>query len=242
MTTSSKYVSADDFANIIWKFVRGDLPVGDFEQFIYQTSQLRDYLGTDLYFKLIENDYRNKDATFQLKQSLATHQRAEHPTECKCIELQDLSVIDMGSHEKVFQTLYEVAIRGQPYWWLYLSGCSKCGQKWLVAQEERHNDIFCLQRIDLETAKRIIDQGIWPTTFDRYEDLLIIGMHAGTGVRFLEPMKSISLRDTIIDVARGRPDVPISHLSKLLNVDVEVLREICREVISTDRVRINLDR
>ncbi len=241
MTAGNYSGPANDTADILWKFVRGDLSIGEFEQFVYGTPQLRDYLGTDLHFKLIENDYKNKDATFQLKQSLAAHQRAAHPAECKCIELQDLAVIDMGSHEAVFQTLNEVALRGQPYWWLYLSVCGKCSQHWLVAQEERQNDIFCLQRLDLKTARRVIDQGIWPSTFDRYEDLLTFGMQAGRTVRFFEPTKSISLKDTIVDVAKDRPGVPISHLSKLLNIDVEVLREICREVIAAEGVTINLD-
>jgi len=35
-----------------------------------------------------------------------------------------------------------------PFWWLVLYGCRSCGQGWLVAQEERHNDIFCMRRLD----------------------------------------------------------------------------------------------
>ena len=33
--------------------------------------------------------------------------------------------------------------------------CSACGRTWLVAQEERHNDLFILRRLDPETTERL---------------------------------------------------------------------------------------
>src|SRR5262249_46744491 len=94
---------------------------------------------------------------------------------CECGRLDNLAVVPMGHHDGVFRTLQLVRKRGMPQWWLGACTCSACGQTWLIAQEERHNDLFILRRLDAAAAGRLLGEGAWPPDFDRFETLLEIG-------------------------------------------------------------------
>lgn len=160
---------------------------------------------------------------------------------CLCAELSEIAVIDMGDEsEKVFLAFTQLKKRGMPYWWLSVYQCSECQQSWLVAQEERQNDIFCLYRLNTVTMEDVLDNDHWPTIFDHYESLLRIGLEAGKSVRFLDPLNS-SLRWTISDLAKDRPGINIPEIAKLLNLDMELAEEIARKVSREDNVHISFD-
>ena len=148
---------------------------------------------------------------------------------CECALLDDLAVIDMGAHDEIFRTLDEVRMRGTPWWWLYASACKACGQHWLVAQEERQNDIFILRRLNQEVADRLIKENIWPTEFDQYESLLRIGRDSGKSVRWADLADS-SLLATIADLAQGRPGIRVSELASLLNLDPVDAAGLARQI------------
>lgn len=150
---------------------------------------------------------------------------------CECGRLADRAVVPMGQHDDVFRTLQLVRKRGLPQWWLDAYACSACGQAWLVAQEERHNDLFLLRRLDPETAGQLLDAGIWPPDFDRFETLLQIGRESGHVFRFLNVADSPMLH-TIADLARERPGIRVSELAPLLNVDLTVAAELARQVVA----------
>lgn len=150
---------------------------------------------------------------------------------CECAHLEDPAVIDMGHHEEVFRTLDEIGRRGWPWWWLLSFRCGACGQDWLVASEERQNDVFILRRLDRPTAERIVRENVWPPDLERYETLLEIGKAAGRSVRFLNVADS-SLPHTIADLAKERPGIRVSELASLLNLDPAVAHELARRVAS----------
>jgi hypothetical protein len=150
---------------------------------------------------------------------------------CECGRLDDLTVVPMGHHDEVFRTLQAVRKRGKPQWWLYASTCSACGETWLVAQEERHNDLFILRRLDAASTERLIRDGTWPPDFDRFETLLEIGRQAGHTVRFLDVTGS-PLLHTVADLAKERPGIRVSELSSLLNLDPAVAADLARKVVS----------
>jgi hypothetical protein len=225
----------------IWEFIRGDLSVGDFERMAYNDAALEDYLEHKLYLNVISNDFRSGDATHKLKQTLIEFQRSRRPLACRCIELGNAAVIDMGEESnRVFETLHQVVERGAPYWWLYLSRCKECDQFWLVAQEERHNDVFCMLRLDADTAMRIVADGVWPANFDKYESLLQAGKEAGKSVRFIDPVHSSSLVATMETLARESPGINLSYLAELLNLDIETAQNIGRTVVEEKGVEIDL--
>lgn len=150
---------------------------------------------------------------------------------CECGRLEDLAIVRMGHHDEVFRTFTTVRKRGSPLWWLYADRCSACGQTWLVAQEEQHNDLFILRRLSPEAAERLVRDGVWPADFDRYETLLEIGRAAGHSVRFLDAADS-PLLHTVADMARERPGIRLSQLASLLNLDPAVAAELAQQVAS----------
>jgi hypothetical protein len=161
-------------------------------------------------------------------------------SECKCATLGKFAVVDLGQNEAIFATLDRVRERGAPYWWLYACVCRACKTAWLVAQEERQNDIFILWWIEPSAVEEIVRHNVWPPEFERYEDLLEIGRAHGKYVEFLDPEDS-SLPWTIADLARERPGIAVSRLALLLNLKLEVAIDLARKVVARDAVDINFD-
>ena len=161
-------------------------------------------------------------------------------TNCECHHLEDLAIVPMGQHEGVFRTLEPVRRRGSPWWWLYASKCGACGKTWLVAQEERHNDLFILRRLDQAASDQLLRDGVWPAEFDQYEKLLKIGREAGHAVRFFDVADS-PLLHTVADLARERPGIRVSELAALLNLDLGVACDLARQAIERAGVTIMVE-
>jgi hypothetical protein len=242
MKMDNKQASDPTIASI-WRFVRGDMPTSDFEQWIYSDPAAETVLGKDLYFEVVSTDFSSKDAVFCIKRTLKRFAIATSSSSCMCIQLSDIAVVDMGDESKeVFLTLKEIKRRGNPYWWLSVYKCRACQQSWLVAQEERYNDVFCLYRLDTVTMEDVLNKNRWPTVFDRYESLLRIGLEAGKSVRFADPLNSSSLRWTISDLAKDRPGIGISEIAELLNLDIDLAEELARKAVQEDHIRVSFDR
>ncbi len=152
-------------------------------------------------------------------------------TDCECGRLDDLAVVPMGHHEDVFRTLEVVRARGAPWWWLGAATCGVCGQVWLLANEERHNDLYILRRLSPDVAGQLLGEGVWPPDFDRFERLLEIGREAGHAVRFADLADS-TLLHTIADLAKERPGIRVSELGSLLNLERSAAAELARHVVS----------
>ena len=246
---------SDPILEHLWKFVRGDLPASRFEQWVYTEPDLERHLGGDLYPETISTDFSNKEATWRLRIALARYVRSRSGSDCLCIRLKDLDVVDMGTYrgsepafennrdwsdEDVFRSLNKVKARGGRYWWLWAARCRICGQGWLVGQEERQNDLFCMRRLHDEELQAIGRYDRWPTDFDTYERLLQIGLQAGRSVRFVDPMDS-SLGDTIALLAKERPRIAVSELAVLLNLDPKLAAELARRAVEQEDVEITFD-
>ena len=148
---------------------------------------------------------------------------------CACETLQDLAVVPMrgdGSHERVFATLEEVHKHGGEQWWLYASTCSACGQSWMVAQDERTHDNFCLKRLSPEDLGLIIEDR-WPEDFLTYEQVLRLGVESGYICRFADPLDS-SLVWTVEDLRRQRPAITAEEIAYLLVVPAATAAELVK--------------
>lgn len=233
--------SPESIIETLWQFVRGDTPAPEFEQWVYGTENLETLLGPEFCLDLISVDFESSKSLNMAKQRLREFLEQQHPDpSCHCIRLSNLAVVDMGNHKGVFGTLEEFSKRGDPFWWLYACQCSQCGADWLIASEERQNDIFCLHRLAPSESKKIRDQDSWPTVFDSYETLLTIGRDAGRSVRFVDPLDS-SLRYTIVDLAKERPGISVSELASLLNLDIEIVAKLATLAASDSDVKITMD-
>jgi len=217
----------------IWQFVRGDTSPRDFEDWLYSSTEIETRLGS-LYLDVISANYKDAQVVWKVKDGLALWAREHTPLNCRCFTLPDLAVINMG-HEssEILHSLKEQQSRGHPYWWLSTQKCSVCGDHWLVAREERHNDVFCMRRLKKREVKAIQNEAIWPSDFDKYEDLIWIGSGAGN--------YTATLCWTIQDLARARPGIAVSELIRLLNIEAPVAVLLAKIAVNKEELDITFD-
>lgn len=133
---------------------------------------------------------------------------------CSCTSLGNVVVEEFGLHAVAIK-FNRVARRGAPQWWLSLDVCRNCCQHWLVAQEERFNDVYVLTRVSDSETQDIIARNIWPSVFDYYESLLLLGAQYGHLTRYAD---SEELLPIAIDLVGQRPKTSSRQLEKLLNL------------------------
>lgn len=230
-----------EILQILWRFVRGDMPVRLFETWAYEDASIEAVLGSDLYFELISTPFSSVDAVERVTRRLRKFAERIDASRCRCLRVANVAVIDMGDHDDVFRTFESICKRGEPYWWLSAYECSECGQAWLVAQEERQNDVFCLRRLSAEEYDWLLQKNQWPADFDRYESLLSLGCDAGRSVRFVDPLNS-SLRWTVVDLAKERPGIRVSELAALLNIERPLAEELAVRAVQGSGVEINIEK
>lgn len=155
----------------------------------------------------------------------------DNETACCCSELADIAIIGMGDAEgmdaRIFETLDLVRNYGDEKWWLYASTCRACGQNWMVAQEERIHDNYCLRRIDRDAINEIADHSRWPDDFLTYEQILRLGREAGYVATFLDP-KSPALVETAQDLRRARPEISIEDVAYALAIPTKQAERLFR--------------
>jgi hypothetical protein len=161
---------------------------------------------------------------------------------CACALLSDRAIVPMGVsllYHDVYETLEEVKQRGDPYLWLSANKCRLCGQWWLVAQED-HNDVWCLRRLNQETADRLLKDDLWPPDFDNYSTLLSAGLEAGIFVSYHEP-ENLELRANMALLAGETPGIRVSELAKLLNLDMLTATILAQTVVREKAVHVTFD-
>jgi hypothetical protein len=163
------------------------------------------------------------------------------PNACRCGELQDVFDIGMGQEEDVFKTFDRKAEFGEECWWLSLFSCSSCKQNWLVASEQRIYDVWFLKRLESPVAKNITHRGQWPNSFRSYAELLKLANERGHNVRYLEPLESLELYWTIVDLALAKPGISSSELAELLPIDRSMVREIGNKAVTEPGVSIDFN-
>lgn len=225
----------------VWRFVRGDTPVPEFEDWCYGTTALEQVLGTALYMEVVSTRFGDPEELDRIRARLREFARLRSELRCQCVTIADRDIIDMGERDDFFATLDERKRRGDPWWWLHLDVCRVCGQGWLVAQEERQNDLYCLRRLDARETAGVIERSVWPSDFDRYETLLRMGADAGRSVTFVDPLGDSSLAQTMADVARERPGISLSELCELLNLDRGIAETIAWKVVTDEGAEIRFE-
>jgi hypothetical protein len=240
MTVKERHI--DSRIKNIWRFVRGDLALKDFENWLYSDHSLEEMMGKSFYLEIISVNYTDKDDLFKAKKRQTEYARQVTRLRCKCVELADTDIVNMGDESELFFKYVEtIKRRGEPYWWLSVDKCRECGQWWLEGSEERQNDLYCLRRLDLQTAEEILSKNLWPDYFDKYETLLRLGYEAGISVRFVDPLGDSSLKWTIVDLAKEHPGIAISDIVKLLNIDRAIAEELAKKAVKDERVHISFD-
>lgn len=205
----------------LWRFVRGDLSIPDFETWLYVQDNLESELGHDLYMEVISFDYRDQRELFALRQKIANFLRPE--LKCECLTLTDMAVVPMGcggQDERVFATVRQISKYGSSKWWLDLEQCVVCDQYWMVAQEERIYDDYFLKRLAAPEAQEILDTNTWPDDFSTYEKVLALGTRLSSACRFVDDFSPDLVR-AARDLKRDRPNISIEEIGELLGVGVD---------------------
>jgi hypothetical protein len=152
---SCGYPMLDPFVFDMWRFVRGDTGPREFEQWLYaRTDELENRLGNQKALDLLAADYGSAVAVASVRKILrAFAAQASLSLPCRCVTLANVTVVEMGSPGDEVGTIEVRRSRGEPWWWLWCGECSGCGQWWLVGQEERQNDVFCLRRLHADEVR-----------------------------------------------------------------------------------------
>lgn len=142
---------------------------------------------------------------------------------CRCAELSRVRVVDFApidEDELTLPPLEHVARAGVDLWWLSYRQCKVCGRNWLVAQEERINDVYVIRELSQIEASAILQAGQWPADFSQYETLIRLGHEAGHSARFVDT-RCDTLIHTTRDMLADRPTIANEELARLLNVSAD---------------------
>ena len=143
---------------------------------------------------------------------------------------------------KFFKTVSKVRNRGKNFWWVSLFKCSICNKNWLLGQESRINDIYCIKKISEKEYFEITQQNKWPNDFDLYSSLLFLGKKFNYLFKYFDPLNSKELYYTIIDIANAQPNIELLKLYIYFNEDFDIIKEISKRAIENEKVNINLDK
>lgn len=150
---------------------------------------------------------------------------------CFCQDLGEKNIIWMGfeSIEKM-KNWVDIAEYWKPFWWINLRKCTKCNTYWLVAQEECIHDNFHIIKINEDVANRIIKEKQWPSYFKKYNILLAEAVKARKVANFYKPLESPSIDYVVKIIIDEEPNIKISEIAKLINLDFENTKIITKRI------------
>jgi len=218
-----------NFTSELWKFARGDGERAAFEEWLYKQDDLEDFLGNELYLRLISCDFSNKDEVWTVRQAVA--KKLDSQQSCECPKVRDLDFIPMGfdgDDERFFANLTEILSYGQKKWWLYISKCNRCETLWMVGQDDRYYDDYFLNRISKDQLNRA-EKGEWPELFLTQERLLAIGRDLSTAPIYVDA-DSPSFKWTIEDLLKERPAITDGEIADALGISAEHAAWLTKEV------------
>src|SRR6185295_16471572 len=96
-----------EIVETLWRFLRGSMPLAEFEHWVYATPELEQYLGRELHCDLISARFDSLEDLGGLCPRLATRSRELDPAKCKCREISDRAVIDMGIESERLMPAFE---------------------------------------------------------------------------------------------------------------------------------------
>jgi hypothetical protein len=144
----------------------------------------------------------------------------------------------MGQHNAVFDVLGNEMRHGNPRWWLSALCCEACGQWWLVAADERINDVFLMRRLTDVELDAIQTQNAWPRDFLKFAEVLRLGRDRGYRWTFADP-ESSALVYTVADLAREDDGIQVSQVASLLQIDMRHAQRLAELAEAQAAVRIN---
>jgi len=111
-----------------WRFIRGDMPTSEFENWVYEASELQSLFSEEFYMALISTDYSSSGPVFVIKRKLKEELNRLVERDCCCHTLSNIDAVGMGEHNHIFQSLDDKAKYGEPLWgWLNVTYVKNSG-------------------------------------------------------------------------------------------------------------------
>ena len=125
-----------------------------------------------------------------------------------------------------FLSNLETAKKPEGRWWLSLQLCKKCGQYWLLAQDDFKNDIYLCKRLLKQEAEGILQTNEWPSDFISLEQLLMAGSHLRKPVYYADPLNNLSLANTVKELKEARPSITEDEIASLLHLKKKLVASL----------------
>ena len=217
-------------------FIRGDVELQEFEKWFYSQQNLEEIFGKEFYLDFILAKVNSLSEIHNAKKKLVEKMDELFPRYCECLLLSDDNVTHMGSEldEKVFATLDKIKSYGQSKWWLDYFKCKICNQPWLVAEDQRINDVNYLKRITTSDEEGIINNNAWPPYFQTYAELFKIAKKYNIKVRWLD--HASSLEWAVEDMIAENKHITVKEIAYLLDIKIKLAKKIYKKFDDSNSV------
>ena len=226
IATEERLYTENEALQMLWKFVSGVISFREFEHWLYDNSTLESLLGKDFYLEVISTDFSPTSGQLpSLMKKLKEFLSANYPLDCDCILLRHINLFDADSDydnpspaESFLSSLETARKPSQDHWWLSLELCKKCGQYWLLAQDDFKNDIYLCKRMSKQEAEDTFQTNEWPSDFGSLEQLLMAGNHLNKPVYYSDPLNNSHLANMVKKLKAARPSITEDEVASLLHL------------------------
>ena len=230
----------DDTLLFLWKFIRGDMTKETFETFIYNDTNLEQFLGESLYFDVISANYQDPIEAYGIKEKLEFFAEQTFLYTCQCHRLKNEAVVGMGFEGEFFEPFETIIEKDDFHFWMYVSQCSQCKQRWLIAEEGVYNDDYYLYRLSDEEFNCIEKENKWPNRFGHYEFMPFIGHVFGKNNFTDQNRTNTPVYSIMYQIAKRNPGIKVGDLAQFLGIPVEQATKIAGVLIRESKVFITI--
>lgn len=160
---------------IIWKFVREDMYINEFEAWLYQSKELESEIPAELYLEALSFNYKShSEAELKaLKSHLREWLESSFHYECPCITLKDYddtyAICTSYNWEKYTFVLdhleksCKILLTKNKH--MRMVVCLQCNTYWYLGND-LFRDGFIFKRLNATEIAKIQNHHEWPTDFD----------------------------------------------------------------------------
>jgi hypothetical protein len=209
-----------------WAFVRGDLDISSFENWLYSDKVAELALGPDGFLGAVSTDFGDPKRVADLRHHLSELLPA--PAACSCHRQASQHLVTMGA---LSLDAFDHVERGVLHmFWMHRFNCRACATEWWLLEEGRIYDVWILFR-----------GGTNRPAVESYRELLSLAILMGASVQYFQPQVSVEIPATIEDLARETPGIAVSELARLISIPLGVVRKHAQRILEDTALNIDLE-
>ncbi|SHM91978.1 hypothetical protein [Roseibium suaedae] len=198
--------NSQDLKQLIY-FLRNDLSNREFEKCLYNSIEINDIIGNELYLKAISTNFKQKNEVENLKDII---REFFLKILCSC-QLEPSRKVSLMGRKPAYLEQVERCVNGK--FWLHRFRCNSCGDKWLMAAEEIIYDTWIIER----------ESELIPDIFLTYQDLMEFNKSTGIQIRYENPYISMEIPSAIQILKEEDKSISNERLSNIIGVDIDVI-------------------